>query len=164
MTGHPPPRRRATGLPPALWHSLTALTFGLTACACVSMTWVFFDPRTPLNPFPPPTATPWPTATHPIASPTPAIAAPTLPPEWTPTAEGGIGGAGLRPGVDIPTVATQPAPETLVPAPTTATSRPTGAATATSTTTPAPPSETPAGGGYPYPGQPATTTPGSGYP
>jgi hypothetical protein len=67
-----------------VWNLLTVVCFGLTAVCCLTSLWIFINPDSSLNPFPPSTQ-----PTLAVSSPallpfgTPTLSIPTLPPEWT---------------------------------------------------------------------------------
>lgn len=161
-----------SGPPAIVWNTLTGVLLASTLCACAYITLVFFNPRTALNPFPPPTRTPWPTPV--IASSTPAGArvAPTLPPARTATVEGAAGGMGgglevasSTPAILPTTAPATPAPVQATPLPssTLAASAATVTATATPSLTPTPagPTST-AAGTEGYPGDGSSPTPAAG--
>ncbi|MBP7690909.1 MAG: hypothetical protein KA764_03285 [Anaerolineales bacterium] len=151
-------------LPAILWNALTGVTLASTLCACGLITLVFFNPQSSLNPFPPPTRTPWAGAlpTEPVG----ALGAPTLPPTWTATPPGWVGATPTAAATVDLSLATA-TPVTLAPlAPTTAApaaATPTLAGTATQTerAIPATPTATPEASGYEGP---IATLPPSGYP
>ena len=134
LNSAPAPSR---SMPDSLWYALAAVMLILTLCSCVYTTVLIVNPQHPLNPFPPPTSTPFPTAVIPTLTPT-WTASPTASPEQT---------AGITIEISNPSTATgttSPTNQTPI---------------GTATRTPAAPSATSTGrSAYPPPTSPVTPT------